>query len=200
MTIKKGDSDRENRLRYAMGYSKTPEEARLKRCSHFTLDLDVADADNAAAIKSQTADAGATCQLILDQRERQLAECIDELTRTLQDATDMHRHAVVHGLFDDVPKRQETRKRLPCVVEARRMWADRCREFLRFCDADTVGDSEAAAKLQTIIDSCELYDKEIFPGERDESLMSAEARAFAEKTEYTEEAKNVAVHGASRSD
>ena len=91
MTVKKGESDRESRLRNAMGFSKTPEEARLKRCSHFTLDLDVGDGEDNEdndVVKTAMANAGATCSLILEQREKQLDDCADEIKLVLQDAVD----------------------------------------------------------------------------------------------------------------
>ncbi|KAI6096979.1 hypothetical protein EDD16DRAFT_1670323 [Pisolithus croceorrhizus] len=66
MTIKrakKTESDREKRLNNALGESKTAEEALLKRCSHF--DLDVKDKENAMK----------ACEIIVQDRTKQLEEC-----------------------------------------------------------------------------------------------------------------------------
>ncbi|KAI6149517.1 hypothetical protein BKA82DRAFT_995209 [Pisolithus tinctorius] len=75
MTIKrakKTESDREKRLNNALGESKTAEEALLKRCSHF--DLDVKDKENAMK----------ACEVIVQDRTEQLEECKAELLKELQ--------------------------------------------------------------------------------------------------------------------
>ena len=59
-------SDRDKRLREALGQSKTPDEALLKRCSHFSLDLDEAQIAGGEAPD--------VCDFIHDLRERQLEE------------------------------------------------------------------------------------------------------------------------------
>ncbi|KAL4062601.1 hypothetical protein J3A83DRAFT_4381778 [Scleroderma citrinum] len=75
MTIKrakKTESDRERRLNNALGESKTAEEALLKRCSHF--DLDVKDKENAMK----------ACEIIVLDRTKQLEECKTELLKELE--------------------------------------------------------------------------------------------------------------------
>lgn len=75
MTIKrakKTESDREKRLNNALGESKTAEEALLKRCSHF--DLDIKDKENAMK----------ACEIIVQDRTKQLEECRAELLKELQ--------------------------------------------------------------------------------------------------------------------
>ncbi|KAJ7782010.1 hypothetical protein DFH07DRAFT_792303 [Mycena maculata] len=69
MTIKRGrktESDREKRLAKSLGDSKSAEEALLKRCSHFDLDT-----SNENAMKA--------CDVIVREREKQLADCEAEL-------------------------------------------------------------------------------------------------------------------------
>ncbi|CAE6454320.1 unnamed protein product [Rhizoctonia solani] len=74
---KKTDGDREKRLAEALGQSQSAEEALLKRCSHFELEIDV---DNAVL----------ECEAIVSERERQLEECKKELAKTLPDMQKQH--------------------------------------------------------------------------------------------------------------
>ncbi|OAX36134.1 hypothetical protein K503DRAFT_826618 [Rhizopogon vinicolor AM-OR11-026] len=71
---RKSESDREKRLNIALGESKNAEEALLKRCSHF--DLDVKDKENAMK----------ACEIIVKERTEQLEECKKELLREFQKA------------------------------------------------------------------------------------------------------------------
>ncbi|KAF8338028.1 uncharacterized protein EI90DRAFT_3279585 [Cantharellus anzutake] len=70
---KKTESDREKRMAESLGNSATAEEALLKRCSHFEL-----DADRANALKA--------CEVIVEERTRQLNECIGELETEIGEA------------------------------------------------------------------------------------------------------------------
>ncbi|CAE6530732.1 unnamed protein product [Rhizoctonia solani] len=74
---KKTDGDREKRLAAALGQSQSAEEALLKRCSHFELEIDV---DNAVL----------ECDAIVSERERQLEECKKELAKTLPNMQEQH--------------------------------------------------------------------------------------------------------------
>ncbi|CAE6523404.1 unnamed protein product [Rhizoctonia solani] len=74
---KKTDGDREKRLAEALGQSQSAEEALLKRCSHFELEIDV---DNAVL----------ECEAIVAERERQLEECKQELAKTLPQLQGQH--------------------------------------------------------------------------------------------------------------
>ncbi|KAJ1308686.1 hypothetical protein OPQ81_004377 [Rhizoctonia solani] len=74
---KKTDGDREKRLAEALGQSQSAEEALLKRCSHFDLEIDV---DNAVL----------ECEAIVAERERQLEECKKELAETLPRMQQQH--------------------------------------------------------------------------------------------------------------
>ncbi|TFK39834.1 hypothetical protein BDQ12DRAFT_513516 [Crucibulum laeve] len=76
MTIKRGkktESDREKRLAQSLGESKTAEEALLKRCSHFDLET----SKNENAMKA--------CDVIVEERQKQLDECKDELLKAIKD-------------------------------------------------------------------------------------------------------------------
>ncbi|KAG8774484.1 hypothetical protein FRC12_001960 [Ceratobasidium sp. 428] len=75
---KKTDGDREKRLAAALGESQSAEEALLKRCSHF--DLDIEDAENAVL----------ECEAIVQERERQLEACKQELAETLPEMQEQH--------------------------------------------------------------------------------------------------------------
>ncbi|KAF8906255.1 hypothetical protein CPB84DRAFT_1770364 [Gymnopilus junonius] len=75
MTIKRGkktESDREKRLAQSLGESKSAEEALLKRCSHFDLET-----SNENAMKA--------CDVIVQERQRQLDQCRKELLQAIKD-------------------------------------------------------------------------------------------------------------------
>ncbi|KAF8680902.1 C-5 cytosine-specific DNA methylase [Rhizoctonia solani] len=74
---KKTDGDREKRLAEALGQSQSAEEALLKRCSHFELEVDI---DNAVL----------ECEAIVAERERQLEACKKELAKTLPEMQRQH--------------------------------------------------------------------------------------------------------------
>lgn len=70
------DNDRAIRLQETMGSSKTPEEALLKRCSHFTLEGLNQDPENASQ----------DCELIVQERQRQENDTIAEIEDNLKEA------------------------------------------------------------------------------------------------------------------
>ncbi|KAI5478763.1 hypothetical protein MNV49_004589 [Pseudohyphozyma bogoriensis] len=80
---KKKTADRDVRLAQALGVSKSPEEALLKRCSHFTLDIE------SEAVQNKSA--RGVCDLILDTRNEQLEECKTELESLILVAAYMYR-------------------------------------------------------------------------------------------------------------
>ncbi|PRP86950.1 DNA repair protein rad8, partial [Planoprotostelium fungivorum] len=77
--VKKSNSDRETRLAETLGDSDSAEEALLKRCSHF--DLDVADAENAMK----------ECEVIVQHRKKQLEACRKDVQRQLEKLLDMQK-------------------------------------------------------------------------------------------------------------
>ncbi|KAK3237919.1 hypothetical protein CYMTET_52037, partial [Cymbomonas tetramitiformis] len=70
------ESDREARLKEVLGASSSPEEALLKRASHFDLQ---------GSVKS----AYAACEEIVTVRRKQLERCEEELVKRLAEAQDM---------------------------------------------------------------------------------------------------------------
>lgn len=71
------DSDRAKRLREIMGSSKSPEEALLKRCSHFTLEDLGKNRENASQ----------DCDIIVQTRMGQYKATVSELKKHLKHAT-----------------------------------------------------------------------------------------------------------------
>ncbi|KAI9707332.1 MAG: hypothetical protein M1836_000292 [Candelina mexicana] len=80
MKIRKGrtkfDGDREKRMYRTLGDSKSPEEALLKRCSHFTLD----DEEGVQATAIQA------CDHVVQQRQEQLQDLKRDLAKHLRHA------------------------------------------------------------------------------------------------------------------
>ncbi|GAA5877400.1 hypothetical protein JCM1840_006088 [Sporobolomyces johnsonii] len=87
---KQGDRDR--RLREALGQSASPEEALLKRCSHFSLDLDEDETEDAKA--------QGVCDYIFRKRQEQLANCQEQFRRQLAACANMHRDIDRKGWYD----------------------------------------------------------------------------------------------------
>ncbi|GAA5896190.1 hypothetical protein JCM6882_008514 [Rhodosporidiobolus microsporus] len=88
--------DREERLREALGQSSTPEEALLKRCSHFSLDL--------PPEKIKEGEAPDVCEYIHDLRDHQRAACEDELEKLIAIVAYEHRKAIAAGYYRERPK------------------------------------------------------------------------------------------------
>ncbi|KAJ3177421.1 hypothetical protein HDU87_004440 [Geranomyces variabilis] len=108
----KTKSDKDRRVREAMGSSKTAEEALLKRCSHF--DLHLADetttkkksAAAAAAVRLAPVekDARHACEVIADERTIQVEETKEQLVEELKAAEALNRTLMRTGKFrKDVP-------------------------------------------------------------------------------------------------
>ncbi|KAH9824209.1 hypothetical protein DFH28DRAFT_1216462 [Melampsora americana] len=121
-----GIADREKRLAAALGESKSAEEALLKRCSHFTSDLDATSAAHTAA------NAGAACTIILDERTRQLDECLAELRIRLKQAALLYVHTKSAKLYEKDEK--------PPPFE----------EYVKM-SFESIGDDEANQRLQKIL-------------------------------------------------
>lgn len=71
----KVDNDRDRRQQEALGDSKTAEEALIKRCSHFDLNIDQNEENAVQA-----------CDMIVAERQDQLHQCREDIRRTLRDA------------------------------------------------------------------------------------------------------------------
>ncbi|KAI9808767.1 MAG: hypothetical protein M1825_003920 [Sarcosagium campestre] len=148
MKIRKGrsrvDGDREKRLNQTLGSSKTPEEALVKRCSHFTLDDLSRDRENAAQ----------ACDIVVAERERQYADLLEDFRKNLKHAVwlkhecrdaDQHYHGWLQNVsanaFGDV---QATADLEGLIKAAMRTYSRQDEKFF-YKDADA-GDEEAAGK------------------------------------------------------
>ncbi|PLW39290.1 hypothetical protein PCASD_05314 [Puccinia coronata f. sp. avenae] len=133
-----GIADREKRLAAALGESKSAEEALLKRCSHFTSDLDSQSAAHRAA------NAGAACTIILKERTSQLEECLAELRIRLKQAAILFSHTKSEGLY-------EKDERTPPFEE-----------YIKNSFGN-IGDEEANERLQAILteEGCRLKDNKV---------------------------------------
>jgi hypothetical protein len=78
----KSESDRDKRLQESLGQSDSAEEALLKRCSHFDLDF---------SAHKNSENAPKQCDVIVEERTKQLKECKAELKVVLQEAQLLHR-------------------------------------------------------------------------------------------------------------
>ncbi|KAI7944694.1 hypothetical protein MJO28_010389 [Puccinia striiformis f. sp. tritici] len=133
-----GIADREKRLAAALGESKSAEEALLKRCSHFTSDLDSQSAAHRAA------NAGAACTIILKERTSQLEECLAELRVRLKQAAILYSHTKSEGLY-------ERDERTPPFEE-----------YVKDSFGN-IGDEEANERLQPILteEGCRVKDNKV---------------------------------------
>ncbi|KAF9497116.1 hypothetical protein BDN71DRAFT_1445134 [Pleurotus eryngii] len=123
MTMKKtrkSESDRDKRLLKALGESKTAEEALLKCCSYFDLQTDQENSMKA-------------CDVIVEERKKQLQECMAELLQCLEQAVAREKELVEKG---DVAKESLFR------------------EYVRVTRGgdDAVGDKEARGMIVNLLD------------------------------------------------
>ncbi|KAI0738504.1 hypothetical protein C8Q80DRAFT_1113269 [Daedaleopsis nitida] len=113
---KKSESDREKRLARALGDSSTAEEALLKRCSHF--ELETSEQENAMK----------ACEVIVQERKKQLEDCKKELLKKLHDAVKMEKK---------IGKTSEE---------------SLFREYVRVTRTEGVGDKDATKYVQDLLD------------------------------------------------
>lgn len=91
-------NDRDARLLASLGQSASPEEALLKRCSHFDLDLSAMKGVKASnAIKA--------CEIIVQERMKQKDECDAQLRRDLK--TTMTQHYYLQHLGDWIDEKRQ---------------------------------------------------------------------------------------------
>ena len=124
MVLKKGklksESDRDKRLQESLGQSDSAEEALLKRCSHFDLDFTAhKNSDNAPK----------QCDVIVEERTKQLKECKEELRVVLQEA---------HWLYASIPKGDEE---------------NHYERWLRVSKNTGVGDADATKQVRALIEA-----------------------------------------------
>ncbi|KIJ65553.1 hypothetical protein HYDPIDRAFT_27554 [Hydnomerulius pinastri MD-312] len=144
MTIKrtkKTESDREKRLNNALGDSKTAEEALLKRCSHFDLDTSEGS-DKENAMKA--------CQIIVNDRTKQLDECKSELLAELKKGVE----------------REKTLTKLKVYEESM------FQEYARVTRLEGVGDQEATEIVKEVLDEAKVHHKDKSKG-KDENLPNS---------------------------
>ncbi|KAI9805360.1 MAG: hypothetical protein M1833_005813 [Piccolia ochrophora] len=86
MKIRKGrsraENDRERRMNQTLGDSKTPEEALIKRCSHFTLD----------ELRKGNENASQACDVLVSTRQFQLDDLLLDLQKNLKHAVWLRKH------------------------------------------------------------------------------------------------------------
>ncbi|SCZ92470.1 BZ3500_MvSof-1268-A1-R1_Chr5-2g07888 [Microbotryum saponariae] len=85
--------DREVRLSEALGNSKSPEEALLKRCSHFSMDIEEYD-DSVKHIGALH-----VCERILAKRVAQLTSCEDQFLQLVNTCAAQQRWLDKHGYY-----------------------------------------------------------------------------------------------------
>lgn len=134
--------DRNARLEEALADSKTAEEALLKRCCHFTLDLTDKKRDARSAQEA--------CQHISNARRAQLTGCEADLERSINVAVGYHTHIRRKGYFG---KSDDSRQHF-------KEWVDFC-----FDTTKHQGDKEAADRLIAVLKRCGFNDGGIFPSE-----------------------------------
>lgn len=135
---KAGAADRETRYAAILGNSKTPEEALLKRCSHFTTDL------NAESSAHKAAHAGAACSIIHDERAAQLDECEADIRVRVKQAVALFSKTLKEGSYEDDDRKPPFH------------------DYLRECFGN-VGDSEAGERLRRLLKDagCSLRDGKV---------------------------------------
>ncbi|KZT67381.1 hypothetical protein DAEQUDRAFT_812927 [Daedalea quercina L-15889] len=169
MTVKRGkksESDREKRVAQALGDSSTAEEALLKRCSHF--ELDSSDRENAMK----------ACEVIVQERKKQLDNCKAELLKKLGEALKMEQKigkVEVESLF---------------------------REYVRVTRNEGVGDKDATEQAQALLDEARIpappktatnkqVDGKNKGGRKDENLSNKTKEQIWEHREQTHEIRRL---------
>lgn len=123
--------DRNARLEEALADSKTAEEALLKRCCHFTLDLTRKERD----VKS----AQEACECISGDRTTQLKGCEDDLYRSINVAVALHLYIRKKGQYgSNDQERQHFREWVNSVQSSKH----------------NHGDSEAETRLVKVLERC----------------------------------------------
>jgi len=117
----KSESDRDKRLQESLGQSDSAEEALLKRCSHFDLDF---------TAHTNSENAPKQCDVIVEERTKQLSECKEELQSVLQEA---------YWLYKSLPKSDEE---------------NHYERWLRVTKTTGVGDADATEQIGALIETC----------------------------------------------
>ncbi|KAF9815099.1 hypothetical protein IEO21_04796 [Rhodonia placenta] len=166
MTVKRGkksESDREKRVAQALGDSSTAEEALLKRCSHF--ELETSDKENAMK----------ACEVIVEERTKQLENCKTELLKKLGEALKMEKKI---GKLSDESLFQE---------------------YVRVTRNEGVGDHDATEQAQVLLDKANVprslksatNQAERNKGKKDEHLSNSTKELIWEHREQTHEIRRL---------
>lgn len=147
--------DRNARLEEALSDSKTAEEALLKRCCHFTLDLSDKTQDAKTAQEA--------CDHITSARARQLLACQEDLSRSVNQAIALHGWIKKKGGFS-----KNDDERQPFA------------EWIAFSSniSKHQGDIEAARILLNVIEKCGVKDGSIplSPSDKQSPSIASGAR------------------------
>ncbi|TFK64107.1 hypothetical protein BDN72DRAFT_963450 [Pluteus cervinus] len=157
MTIKRGkktESDREKRLAQSLGESKTAEEALLKRCSHFEVET-----TNENAMKA--------CDVIVEERQRQLDECKEELLKAIKEGS--------------------KREKALGNVGNESMF----NEYIRVCRLEGVDDQDATKMVNELLDDAGIGAAKPKPKAQDVSLSEKVKAAVWEHREKTHEIRRL---------
>jgi SNF2 family DNA or RNA helicase len=127
----KVDNDRDRRQQEALGDSKTAEEALIKRCSHFDLDNSRRDEENAVQ----------ACDVIVDDRKKQLHSCREDIRRSLKDALSRYKE-IPKGEWQEKGGSKSNDKRPRDVFM----------EFVEQCRSVGVGDPDANHDIRVLLD------------------------------------------------
>ena len=152
--------DRNARLEEALSDSKTAEEALLKRCCHFTLDL----TDKKLDAKS----ASEACQHIYSARSSQLQACEDDLYRSINQAVGYHIHIKKKGSF----AKEDAQPFRDFVTQS-------------YDTSKHQGDQEAAERLVQVLEKCGFRDGHLPTERADKKQPEIEKGASVEDVKWT---------------
>lgn len=128
----KVDNDRDRRQQEALGDSETAEEALIKRCSHFDLDDSRNDEENAVQ----------ACDVIVEDRKKQLHSCREDIRRSLEDA---------FVRYKEIPSKEWQEGNNSNDKRPKDLFA----EFITQCRTSGVGDPDANHDIQVLLDEAE---------------------------------------------
>jgi len=127
----KMDNDRDRRQQEALGDSETAEEALIKRCSHFDLDSSRSKEENAVQ----------ACDVIVEERKKQLHSCREDIRRSLRDALARYKRIPSKEWQMDAGARSSDKRPRNLFME-----------FVEQCRTGGVGDPDANHDIKALLD------------------------------------------------
>jgi len=127
----KMDNDRDRRQQEALGDSETAEEALIKRCSHFELDSSRTNEENAVQ----------ACDVIVEERKKQLHSCREDIRRSLKDALTRYKQISSKEWQVDAGARSSDKRPKNLFME-----------FVDQCRTGGVGDPDANHDIKVLLD------------------------------------------------